>query len=238
MAVFATPAAPAPPTVTIPVSKPPAGSEVVGEPVLDITYSATGVSSASDGRTHIYAQLVDKQRNLVVNNQASPIPITLDGQTRTISIGMERIASRSTAAGYELQLIPQTTLYDAQRATGAVDLKSVKVSIPLTAPTEACSNLVRGTKKKDKLKGTAGPDRMIGRAGNDRLKGQASADCLIGGGGRDRLKGGPGDDEIAAVRGGRDKVKCGDGRDRAVVDRRDKVRNCEQVKRVGKRKRR
>ena len=236
VAVFATPAAPAPPTVTIPVSKPPVGSEAVGEPVLDITYSATGVSLASDGKTHIYAQLIDKQRNLVVNNQASPIPITLDGQTRTISVGMERIASRSTAAGYDLQLIPQTTLYDAQRATGSVDLKSVKVSIPLTAGTDACSNLIRGTKKKDKLKGTAGPDRMIGRAGNDRLKGQASADCLIGGGGSDRLKGGPGDDEIAAVKGGRDKVKCGDGHDRAVVDRRDKVRNCEQVKRVGKKR--
>jgi hypothetical protein len=43
-----------------------------------------------------------------------------------------------------------------------------------------------------------------------------------GGGGRDRVK---------ARGGGRNVVRCGKGRDKAVVDRRDRVRGCEKVRR-------
>ena len=112
--------------------------KLVGTPRLNLTYTATGTSTRPDGETAIFAQLVDNERGVVVNNLATPIPILLDGQEHTIDIALERIASRTTAAGYTLQLIPQTSVYDLQRATGVVDLKSVKVSIPLTAPTEAC----------------------------------------------------------------------------------------------------
>ena len=112
------------------------GADVVGEPVLKLDYSATGVSLAADGRTHLFAQLVDKQRSLVVNNQATPIPIELDGQSHELTIPLERIASIGTSAGYELELIPQTTMYDAQRATGVVQVDSAQIEIPLAAPVE------------------------------------------------------------------------------------------------------
>ena len=101
--------------------------------MLTLDYSATGFSLAADGRTHLFAQLVDRQRNLVVNNQATPVPIELDGQAHEITIPLERIASLGTAAGYELELIPQTTMYDAQRRRRGPGGER-EIEIPLAAP--------------------------------------------------------------------------------------------------------
>ena len=48
---------------------------------------------------------------------------------------------------------------------------------------------------------------------------------------KDVLKGGPGNDSILAADGQKDSVDCGPGIDKAQVDRKDKVRNCEHVTR-------
>ena len=45
-----------------------------------LTYSGTG-----DRGTHVFAQIVDEARGVVVGNQATPIPVTLDGQPHTIT---------------------------------------------------------------------------------------------------------------------------------------------------------
>jgi hypothetical protein len=37
-----------------------------------------------------------------------------------------------TAAGYELQLLGQSDLFDPQRAVGAVNVKALKVTLPTT----------------------------------------------------------------------------------------------------------
>jgi len=63
---------------------------------------------------------------------------------------------------------------------------------------------------------------LDGGPGNDRITGGYDAD---------RLHGGPGRDAIVAVDGRRDRVDCGPGRDTALVDRIDRVRNCERVRR-------
>jgi ABC-2 type transport system ATP-binding protein len=123
--------------INIPIPDVPEGGNVVGAPILKLDYTATGVSLAPDGKTHIYAQLVDEQRNVVVNNIATPIPISLDGQSHEVEIPLERIASLATGAGYTLQLIPQTTLYDAQRATGAVQVANAEITLPLGSPAAA-----------------------------------------------------------------------------------------------------
>lgn len=105
----------------------------------------------------------------------------------------------------------------------------------------ACSNVINGTSKKDRLTGTADGDRIKGRAGPDRIKGVGNADCLygdggndriVGGSGSDRLFGGAGKDLIKAKDGTRDVVRCGAGRDRVIADRIAKVaRDCEMVRR-------
>jgi hypothetical protein len=117
----------------------------------------------------------------------------------------------------------------------------------------ACLNEARGTKKNDRLSGTERGDRLKGGRGNDRLKGLDGDDCVKGGAGRDRVKGnddadevvggkgrdtlggGKGDDTLKARGGAVDRVRCGKGKDKAVVDRRDRVRRgCEKVRRRGK----
>ena len=113
---------------------------------------------------------------------------------------------------------------------------------PPGLPAGACAVERRGTSADDELVGTAGHDRLFGQAGADRIRGRGGHDCLFGGAGRDRLHGGAGrdalvggrgDDVLVAVDGVRDLVRCGPGRERATVDRRDRVRGCERVRRSG-----
>ena len=105
---------------------------------------------------------------------------------------------------------------------------------------KTCSVKKSGTKRNDILKGTAGPDLLRGLAGNDKLKGLAGDDCLDGGAGndalngglgKDKLTGGTGNDVIDAADHTKDIVDCGKGRDRATVDKIDRVKGCEKVKR-------
>ena len=97
----------------------------------------------------------------------------------------------------------------------------------------ACANPLIGTPGADRITGGRGGDRIRGRGGDDRLSGRRGRDCISGGTGNDRIFGGPGRDRISAVDGTRDFVNCGSGNDRARVDRRDVVRRCEHVTRVG-----
>ena len=99
---------------------------------------------------------------------------------------------------------------------------------------------VLGENGNDRLFGQAGRDTLLGGRGNDRLNGGAGNDRLVGGGGRDVLTGGPGrntylagagNDTVRARNGRRELINCGKGRDRAIVDRRDRVRGCERVTR-------
>ena len=91
--------------------------------------------------------------------------------------------------------------------------------------------LVGGT-GNDRLRGGAGDDSLSGGAGRDLLGGGAGADWLNGGRHRDVLAGGAGNDRIRANDGVREAVDCGPGRrDVAWVDRLDRVRRCERVRR-------
>ena len=79
----------------------------------------------------MYAQIVDGTGR-VVGNQATPIPVTLDGVPRTIERPLEAIASEAKAgSGYKLQITPGTTLYTPQRSAGAVTFGRIEISLPL-----------------------------------------------------------------------------------------------------------
>ena len=97
------------------------------------------------------------------------------------------------------------------------------------------------TDGNDKLNGGAGDDTLYGAGGNDTLKGGAGKDKLLGGAGKDKLDGGKGRNKLSGGSGNdslrsrnkvKDTVDCGSGRrDVAVVDKRDRVKRCEKVKR-------
>ena len=57
----------------------------------------------------------------MVGNQATPIPVTLDGQPHTITRPLEAIAASAPAgAKYTLQLIGGTQLYGPVRGAAAI----------------------------------------------------------------------------------------------------------------------
>ena len=94
------------------------------------------------------------------------------------------------------------------------------------------SDKLFGGDGNDTLTGAAGADRLVGGSGNDKLSGGTDADRLVGGGGKNQYAGGDGNDRIDAVNGNRETIDCGPGiRDRATVDKQDKVKRCERVRR-------
>jgi Ca2+-binding RTX toxin-like protein len=88
-----------------------------------------------------------------------------------------------------------------------------------------------GSEGNDKLIGGAGRDTLIGATGKDKLSGGAGNDKLDGGPGPNTYSGGGGNDSINAANGKRETVNCGAGRDSARVDKTDRVKGCEKVRR-------
>ena len=76
---------------------------------------------------------------MVVGNQATPIPLTLDGQPHTISRPLEAIAASATAGTkYTLQLTGGTLLYGPVRGVAAITFTKVDLTLP-TAGADAVS---------------------------------------------------------------------------------------------------
>lgn len=120
-------ASPSPEAARLAVPAPQGEADLLGEPRLDLTYSGTGAPSD----THVFAQIVDTQRNLVVGNVATPIPVTLDGKPHTLSRSLEPIAYHAApGAKLELQLAPATSLYSSQRTTGVLAFERIALRIP------------------------------------------------------------------------------------------------------------
>jgi ABC-2 type transport system ATP-binding protein len=144
--IFATQA---PNAVNVPVPGPGAGANVVGPPHLDLSYQGT----AAPQKTWIYAQFVNPRNGTVLGNMATPIPLTLDGQSHSISRDLEMVAGRAPAGGgYTLQLTASSSLYDLQRSTGAVTFDGINVTMPVGDPVTASSAVKAKHKKKRKRK--------------------------------------------------------------------------------------
>ena len=124
--IAATPAANA---VNVPIASPTAETQILGAPKLELTYSGTGASTGAND--HVYAQVVNTRTGQVVGNQATPIPVELDGAQHSVERPLEPLASAATpASSYQLQLIASTGVYGPQRAAGAVTFSRVHVELP------------------------------------------------------------------------------------------------------------
>lgn len=112
----ATPAANA---VELSVRAPRRTVSVVGAPRLTFTYSGLAAPKA----THLYAQVVDEERGVVLGNQATPVAVTLDGAEHRVSLPLEIVSWRvDPDARLSVQITNATTLYEAQGSTGSVDI--------------------------------------------------------------------------------------------------------------------
>ena len=124
--IAATPAANA---VEVALPAATGAAHVLGEPTLKLSYSGTAVVGPA---THVYAQIVDSGGR-VVGNQATPIPVTLDGAVHSIERPLEAIAAEAKAgSGYKLQITPATTLYTPQRSAGAITFARIEISLPIS----------------------------------------------------------------------------------------------------------
>jgi ABC-2 type transport system ATP-binding protein len=112
--------------VTVPLTR---AAVVVGAPRLTITYSGTVASGTRP--TRVFAQLVDPATGIVVNNQITPIPVTLDGKSHTLTIPLETIGyTASAGSSLELQLVATTVAYITPRLGGSVTFARVSVVLP------------------------------------------------------------------------------------------------------------
>jgi ABC-2 type transport system ATP-binding protein len=105
---------------------------IVGAPMLRMRYSGT----VPDGErpTRVYAQVVDETTGLVLGNQITPIPVTLDGRDHTVELPLEVVA-HATKPGdrLTLQIVATTVAYAEPRLGGQITIPSVELTLPVAA---------------------------------------------------------------------------------------------------------
>ncbi len=128
-----TAARPAAKAVNVQIKAPRTEGQLVGAPRVILAYRGEA-EAGSPTTTFVYAQLVDERTGVVVGNQATPIPVRLDGRAHLVSRELETIAWRAARdSRLTLQITSGTALYTPQRATADLDLR-VTVTLPLTRP--------------------------------------------------------------------------------------------------------
>lgn len=122
--------------VNVTVGAPKRSALVVGAPKLTLTYRGLSAAGSAPVHTSVYAQVVDDVTGKVLGNQVTPIPVTLDGATHTLTLPLEILsATDHPGEHFTVQVAASTVAYQAQRATGAIDLTRVHVVLPTVKPT-------------------------------------------------------------------------------------------------------
>ena len=126
-------------SVTVP---PPAGAAQVAAEPAPLTYSGTGTS------THVFAQIVDTGRGVVVGNQVTPIPVTLDGASHTVKRSLEGIAaSLSPSSRLVLQVIGGSQVYGPVRGAGAIQIAKARLEIPTVGASPGAGAVLPGSRR-------------------------------------------------------------------------------------------
>ena len=104
---------------------PPVGKQVVGAPQVSFSYSGLGTARA------VYAQLVDNKSGLVLSNSVTPIPVTLDGRTHTVTMDMADVAYTAQAGdSLTLQITSSAVNFEKFFSYGFVNISDVGLSLP------------------------------------------------------------------------------------------------------------
>lgn len=104
---------------------------VLGAPRLTMTYSGTAPEGPAP--TRVFAQLVDDATGVVLGNQITPVPITLDGRPNAVEIELELVAHHLTAgSGVTLQIVATTPAFTTPRLGGELTVTDLAVALPTT----------------------------------------------------------------------------------------------------------
>lgn len=101
-----------------------AGAQVAGSPTMSFTYRGKGTAGA------VYVQVANLSTKKVLGNVVTPIPVTLDGRERTVSIPLGDIVYTSGAASSLSITIMSSSADFASSGTGRVAVSSISVAIP------------------------------------------------------------------------------------------------------------
>ncbi len=116
--------------VNITVPAPATSVETLGDPILSLTYRGI----ASQSTVPIYAQLVDTSTGKVLDNQATPVLLALDGSTHSLTVPLNLVTWNATPSStLSLQLTDSSDLFFKQQAYGIVSLKAT-VTVPTSPP--------------------------------------------------------------------------------------------------------
>jgi len=116
------------------------GGQLLGAPRLKLTYRGTGAPAV----TRVFALIVSVARGVAVGNQATPIPVELDGKRHTVSRSLVPIASTARrGARYKLQLIAGTAVWAKQRTNGSLKASRIEIELQVADPRGLGRNGVR-----------------------------------------------------------------------------------------------
>ncbi len=105
----------------------PADSQVVGAPTVSFTYQGIGTSRA------VFAQVIDNSTGRVLGNLVTPVPVTLDGRERQVSIDLNDIVYTNggvTPGSLTLQITSSATAYENFISLGLVNITDIAVTVP------------------------------------------------------------------------------------------------------------
>jgi ABC-2 type transport system ATP-binding protein len=113
--------------VNVPIKAPKATTAIVGAPRVSITY--TGTAPIAGAR--VLAQIVDGATGIVLGNQITPLPVTLDGKSHSLNLPLEMVAATAKRnSRFTLQLVADSKLYDTHPTGGSVTFSKVHVALP------------------------------------------------------------------------------------------------------------
>lgn len=115
--------------VSIQIPAPGSSVETLADPELSLTYHGL----ATKAQTPIFAQLVENSTGTVLDNQATAVPLDLNGASHTVSVPLNLVTwSLTPSSKISLQLTDASDLFFAQQAIGLASLQA-KLTLP-TSP--------------------------------------------------------------------------------------------------------
>ena len=104
-----------------------AGTQVVGAPAVSITYQGLGTTRA------VFAQVVDDSTGRVLGNVVTPVPVTLDGKQRTLTMDLSDIVYTNASAApstLTMQITSSATAFENFTSFGLMNISDVSVTMP------------------------------------------------------------------------------------------------------------
>ncbi len=198
---------------------------------------ASGVLVAASPASASFASIAahDSGSQIQVSGEpgeANDIEITQTGATYVITDSAGITAGSGCSGGGTMVTCPDPSGAIVRVVANGADGPDIVVlgaGIPGLLIGGPGADRVTGGPAGDTLSGVGDADVLIGGDGPDRLLGGNRGDSLVGGSGEDRLLGEQGPDRLRARDGERDVVDGGASRDRATADRKDRIRDVEQV---------